>query len=232
VPRRGDEDLDAELRAHLELAADDGRRAGRAAADPRAPRLRAGGLSQAMEAVRDARGLPWLEALVSDAVFAARQLRRHRIASAAIVCSVGLAAGATTAAFRLIDAVLLRPLPVAEPHRLFALGWHRRTPQGRTEYRDDFDYPTFRRYAAALAGHGDALLIGMSARLEVRLAAGLGLAAIAGTVLDRFLFGLSPADPVSHLAVLLLLGGIGLLATALPVRRALHVDPAVTLRSE
>jgi ABC-type lipoprotein release transport system permease subunit len=32
--------------------------------------------------------------------------------------------------------------------------------------------------------------------------------------------------------VLLLLGGIGLLATALPVRRALHVDPAVTLRSE
>jgi hypothetical protein len=168
VPRRGDEDLDAELRAHLELAADDGRRAGRAAADPRAPRLRAGGLSQAMEAVRDARGLPWLEALVSDAVFAARQLRRHRIASAAIVCSVGLAAGATTAAFRLIDAVLLRPLPVAEPHRLFALGWHRRTPQGRTEYRDDFDYPTFRLYAAALAGHGDALLVGMSARLEVR----------------------------------------------------------------
>jgi predicted permease len=117
--------------------------------------------------LRDARGLPWLDAVVADLVFAGRQLRRHRIATIAIVLSVGLAAGATIAAFRLIDAVLLRPLPVVESHRLFGLDVDRRSASGETEYRDDFDYPTFRRYAAAIDGYADALLIGMCARLEI-----------------------------------------------------------------
>ena len=72
-----------------------------------------------MDALRDQRGLPWFDALVSDVVFGWRQLRRHRGASLAAVLSLGLAIGATTAAFRLVDSVLLRPLPVAEPDRLF-----------------------------------------------------------------------------------------------------------------
>jgi predicted permease len=165
VPRRRDEELEAELRAHLEFAAEDDRR--RAGTNPRAVRVRSGSVSQAMDALRDARGLPGLDALVADVVFAGRQLRRHLVGTVAIALSVGLAVGATIAAFRLIDAVLLRPLPVVEPDRLFSLSWQRRTAEGETEHRDDFDYPAFRRYAAALDGHGDALLIGMSARLEV-----------------------------------------------------------------
>ena len=64
------------------------------------------------------------------------------------------------------------------------------------------------------------------------LLAGLGLSAIAGMTLRRFLFGLSPADPVSYAAVAAVLGIAALIATAVPVRRALHVDPAVTLKTE
>jgi hypothetical protein len=62
--RRRDEDLDAELRAQVELAVEEARRRGetpeRAA---RVTRLRVGGVSQSMESMRDRRGLPWLEDL-------------------------------------------------------------------------------------------------------------------------------------------------------------------------
>lgn len=64
------------------------------------------------------------------------------------------------------------------------------------------------------------------------LALGLGLSILAGMALRGALFGLSPLDPVSYALVglVLLLAAAG--ATAIPVRRALRVDPAVTLRAE
>ena len=115
-PDRGRRDREEELRLHIELAAEDARRHGLPAdAARRSASLRWGGVSQAMDALHDQRGLPWLDALRSDAVYAWRQLLRYRTASAAAILSLGLAAGATTAAFRLLDAVLLRPLPVADP---------------------------------------------------------------------------------------------------------------------
>ena len=74
-----------------------------------------------MEQLRDQRGLPSLEALAADVVFGWRQLVRHRTASVSAILSLGLALGATMAAFRLVDTVLLRPLPVADPARLFVV---------------------------------------------------------------------------------------------------------------
>ena len=62
----------------------------------------------------------WLDSLRADAVFGWRQLRKNRVTSAAAILSLALAIGACTSAFRLIDALLLRPLPVAEPERLYA----------------------------------------------------------------------------------------------------------------
>jgi hypothetical protein len=64
------------------------------------------------------------------------------------------------------------------------------------------------------------------------LAVGLMLSASAGFVLRSYLFGLSPVDPLAYLAVGLLMGAAALLATVVPARRALRVDPAVTLKSE
>jgi ABC-type antimicrobial peptide transport system permease subunit len=63
------------------------------------------------------------------------------------------------------------------------------------------------------------------------LAGGLVLSAIAGLGLQRFLFGLSPVDPLSYLALAAILLVTALLATLAPIRRATRVDPAITLRA-
>ena len=64
------------------------------------------------------------------------------------------------------------------------------------------------------------------------LATGVALSAVVSMILRRFLFGLSPADPVSYLVVAIVLGVAAFLATAVPIGRALRVDPAVTMRAE
>jgi predicted permease len=64
------------------------------------------------------------------------------------------------------------------------------------------------------------------------LTVGVLLSAAAGFVLRSYLFGLSPFDPVAYMAVSALMGLAAIVATAVPARRALRVDPAVTLKSE
>ena len=64
------------------------------------------------------------------------------------------------------------------------------------------------------------------------LIGGLALSIAAGIALRRFLFGLSPADPLTYVIVAIVLGLAALLAAAVPVHRAVRVDPAVTLRAD
>jgi hypothetical protein len=64
------------------------------------------------------------------------------------------------------------------------------------------------------------------------IAAGLLLSLGVGVILRSYLFGLNPLDPVAYLAVAAILTVAGLLASVVPVRRALRVDPALTLKSE
>src|SRR5216683_6060446 len=112
--RRVDDDIDAELQSHFDEAAADGR-------DPAEASRAFGSRLRAREAVRDAIVAPWLESLFADAVFGWRQLLKHKTASAAAVLSLALGIGACTAAFRLIDALFLQTLPVANPRRLHIL---------------------------------------------------------------------------------------------------------------
>lgn len=70
---------------------------------------------------RETKLLSWLESLFLDARFGLRMLRKHRIVTAAAVLSLALAMGACTAAFSLIDALILRPLPVHDPAQLIDL---------------------------------------------------------------------------------------------------------------
>jgi predicted permease len=160
--RRSDADLQEELRAHLELAAE------------REPpgRRRVGGVAQAMDALRDQRGLPGFDALRSDLVFGWRQIARHRIASVAAVLSLGLAMGAALTALRLVDAVLLRPLPVADPSRLFVLTQMTHDADLRANERDDFDYPTFERYVSRAGKTADLMLLGSASRRRIAIGAG------------------------------------------------------------
>jgi ABC-type lipoprotein release transport system permease subunit len=59
---------------------------------------------------------------------------------------------------------------------------------------------------------------------------GLGLAIMSGVALRSRLSGLSPADPIAHVAVVVTVVLIAWLATLVPMRRALRIDPAETLR--
>jgi putative ABC transport system permease protein len=116
---RRDADLEEELRLHHELAAEDARRRGLDQEDAtRAVRLAAGSTSQTMEAFRDQRGVPALDALAHDVRYAVRSLRRAPVFTITAILTLALGIGATTAVFSLINGLLLRELPVQDPHRL------------------------------------------------------------------------------------------------------------------
>jgi predicted permease len=79
---------------------------------------------------------------------------------------------------------------------------------------------------------GRALMRATRVAIGSGLIVGVLLSTLAGIALRSFLFGLSPVDPVSYAAGALVIGGAAIVATAIPVRRALRVDPAITLRAE
>jgi putative ABC transport system permease protein len=154
-----DRELDLELASHVAEAIERGRSAGEA-------RRAFGAMLRHRERSHDIRLLPWLDALARDAVFGWRQLNKHRAASTAAILSLALAIGAITAAFRLVDAVLLRTLPVAGPERLLFLGATHLDRDGRPGYNDDFDYPTFRHYRDLLADRADLMVVGSTYRQD------------------------------------------------------------------
>jgi predicted permease len=119
ISGRRDADLEEELRLHLELAAEAARSQGLSPEEAvRRARIEMGGLTQAMDAMRDQRGWPWLEDMIGDGRIAVRMMRRSPIFSIVAVLSLGLGIGANTAIFSLLNTLMLRPLPVHEPDRL------------------------------------------------------------------------------------------------------------------
>jgi putative ABC transport system permease protein len=117
--RRLDAELDDELQSHLEMLAEENMQRGMPAEEARrAARIALGGMEQVKEAVRDQRGLPFLESLVADVRFALRMLRKTPGFTAVAVLTLALGIGANTAIFSLIDAVMIRMLPVREPREL------------------------------------------------------------------------------------------------------------------
>jgi putative ABC transport system permease protein len=122
LPRRRDADLEEELRLHLDMAAEDARRRGLEPADAaRAARLEAGGTSQAMDALRDQRGLPWLDDLARDVSHGLRTLRRTPVFTAVALLTLALGIGANTAIFSIVNGVILRPPDYPKPEQLMYL---------------------------------------------------------------------------------------------------------------
>lgn len=118
-PRRQDRDLEEELRLHLELAAEEAQRRGQSReVARRAARIQAGGISQAMDALRDQRGFPIVTGVGQDLRLALRSLRATPVVTAIAIASLALTIGANTAIFSIVNGLLLRPLPVREPARL------------------------------------------------------------------------------------------------------------------
>ena len=88
----------------------------------RRARIAFGGVERAKEASRDGRGTAMLERMLQDVRYAARSLRQHRAFSLTVVLMLALGIGANATIFSLVDALLLRPLPVGHPDGLVTIG--------------------------------------------------------------------------------------------------------------
>ncbi|MEO8662604.1 MAG: ABC transporter permease, partial [Bryobacteraceae bacterium] len=107
---------------HLDLQIAANVAAGMSSGEARGAALREfGGVAQRMEECRDARGWSWLDGLAQDLRQGLRGLRRNPVFTAVAVISLGLGMGANGALFSVVNAVLLRPLPLPQAERIVAI---------------------------------------------------------------------------------------------------------------
>src|SRR3954468_24147197 len=122
-PDRTGRDLDDEIRAYADEAIDARGRAGQTADDARrAVRAEMGSAESVKDRVRDVGWEVRLEGVAKDVRYAVRTLRRSPAFTAAAVLTLSIAIGATAAIFSLVDAVILKSLPVTRPEALVLVG--------------------------------------------------------------------------------------------------------------
>jgi len=132
--RRLEDDLDEELRSHLEMAIELNLRKGMSAEDARREALRSfGGVEQTKENYRDQRGLPMIETTLQDLRFGLRMLRRRPGFSLLAILCLTLGIGANAAVFSWVEGILFRPYPlVSHQEQLLALTGTARGESGPT----------------------------------------------------------------------------------------------------
>src|ERR1700722_20019545 len=145
--RQFDADLEEEMRLHLELREEDQMRIGLTPEDARYAALRRFGNETLLkEESYMAWGWDWLESFFQDIAYGSRAMLRSPALTIVALLSLALGIGANTAIFSLLDAVMLRSLPVKDPAQLVLLG------KGNTSgITDDFartqlySYPFYRQ---------------------------------------------------------------------------------------
>ena len=216
---RVDQDLEDEQRFHIEARAEDlmARGLSRDESLERASRM-FGRRLQLRESSRDVKLLPWLESLARDLRHGLRLLRRDAVVSLSAIVSLGLAIGACTAAFALIDALIFRQLPVSAPDRLVYFNRGAREDGGNASSM--FSYPFFDRMRQTLGAQLEVFSVshqslrqavlpdagGIEEKLRTQFVSGnafnaLRVAAVMGRVLlpsDDATVGAHPVAVLSH----------------------------------
>jgi predicted permease len=150
--KRVEQELDEELRDHLERQIEQNLARGLRAEEARYAALRSlGGIEQRKEECRDARGVRWAFDLLQDLGYGLRVLRKAPAFTAIAVLSLGLGIGSTSAIFGAADSLLLRRLPVPEPERLVTL--EQVFPDGHRQYNYSYsDLERFRDLPGVFSG--------------------------------------------------------------------------------
>ena len=158
--RRLNREIEEEQQLHLEEAIASGR-------DPEEARRNFGSLLRQREASHSIRVAGWLESLLADVSFGWRQLRRNKITSAAAVLSLALGIGSCVAAFRLMDALLWRPLPISNASKLFVLSRKMTGLYGKPVEDGHWATPDFELMRDAVNQQADLIAISDADRTDI-----------------------------------------------------------------
>src|SRR5437899_7958543 len=102
-------------------------------------RMRLGNVTRIQEETRAMGIIEWLDSAVQDVRYGLRQLRKTPALVAAVVLSLSIGIGANTAIFSLVDAALLKPLPVKDPDSLRIIEWtNEGFPPGASNHNGEF----------------------------------------------------------------------------------------------
>src|SRR5215216_708803 len=123
-------DIDREMRLHLEMQVEANIKAGMSPAEAREKAMRSfGNLNRAVDAAYDVKGGGLFETLAQDIRYGVRMLAKHKAFTSIAVITLALGIGANTAIFSVVNELLLRPLPYRDAERIVTV-WEV-SPRGR-----------------------------------------------------------------------------------------------------
>ncbi|HSC45347.1 MAG TPA: ABC transporter permease [Candidatus Acidoferrum sp.] len=147
---RMESEMDAEMRFHVEEQAEDLERGGMDKGEAlRRALMEFGGVEQAKEECRDARGVSFVEGALQDVRFGLRMLKKSPGFTITAVLTLALGIGANTAIFSVVNTVLLRPLPYKDADRLVTVWSNNRTRGYDTDLVSPLDFADWRSQSTA-----------------------------------------------------------------------------------